>query len=476
MDDLNLSNRVSDHMRNRGPLGAVTISLRQSDWLQRGVLQRFVVGFVAVVATFAVAWPLLPRRYEAATTIVLRPVEQTEVREGIQSLRHALDDSAIQSEIDRIASPALASQVIARHNLASDPEFFQQTWLSSRPPDESDLRRRLMSRLTIAREKRSYTIRIGYSADHPLKASSMTSTLVAAYLDDQVARKREALSSQTYWLKRRAESLQAKYDEVQREVMLFSTTSGLIDSGAQISLESQLSVLSTELAQAKARQIEASSRFQRLSAMKAAGTLESAPEVLASPSVQRLKDAQAMARSKLVVFDPEIQALATEIVAESDRIIQGTEAELGVWTNRERMLQDEIRSVREKLVERRRNAMQLDELQREAATDRTALDEALVRLKGQIGREGEVRPDAEVISQAEPPREAAFPNPLLAGIGTLLAASLSGAATAWELVARRRRRKVISDSVSLTKDSTGENSAVRVGVQHLMTVSGRSTQ
>jgi uncharacterized protein involved in exopolysaccharide biosynthesis len=476
MDDFTPSNRVSDYIKNRAPIGPVTIPLLQSEWLQRDVLRRFTIGFVAVAATVAIAWPFLPRRYEAATTIVLRPVEQTEAREGIQSLRHALDDSAVQSEIDRISSPALAAQVIARHNLANDPEFTRQGWLSSRPMDEADLRRRLMSHLTVAREKRSYTIRIGYSAGDPVKASAMTRTLVSAYLDDQVARKRETLSNQTYWLKQRADSLQGKYDEAQKKMLLFSDTSGLIDSGAQISLESQLSILSTELAQAKARQIEASSRFQSLSAMKVAGTLESAPEVLASPSVQRLKEAHATARSKMVVLDPELQALATEIAAESDRIVQGAVAEMGIWTNRERMLQDEIKSVREGLVERRRNAMRLDELQREAAADRTALDETLVRLKGQIGREGEIRPDAEVISQAEPPRKATFPNPLLTGIGVLLAASLAGAAAAWELVTRRRRRKVNPSSGPLTRDTVGGKSTVRVGLEHWAAISGSSSQ
>lgn len=39
----------------------------------RSPIMSFFIGFLIVVATFAFAWPFLPRRYEATATIILHP-------------------------------------------------------------------------------------------------------------------------------------------------------------------------------------------------------------------------------------------------------------------------------------------------------------------------------------------------------------------------------------------------------------------
>ena len=70
----------------------------------------------------------------------------------------------------------------------------------------------------------------------------------------------------------------------------------------------------------------------------------------------------------------------------------------------------------------------VERLQQEAANDRTALSDALTRLKGQTASGGAQRTDVEVVSRPEMPRAAAFPSLPLYDLGTLLAACLAGAA------------------------------------------------
>jgi uncharacterized protein involved in exopolysaccharide biosynthesis len=89
---------------------------------------RFLVGFGAVVATVLTVWPLLPRRYEASSAVILHASEQDETHTGLK--QGILDDGAIQSEMDRMASPLIVDLAIARIGLASDPAFSGQGMVS----------------------------------------------------------------------------------------------------------------------------------------------------------------------------------------------------------------------------------------------------------------------------------------------------------------------------------------------------------
>ena len=179
-------------------------------WLS--LLTRFAIGFFTVVFLAAVSWPFLPRRYEAVATIIMRPTEQGGDQEGGPPFRQMLDDGAIQSEIDRISAPELAEQVIARLDLRDDPEFVKPSVFFLSPIKKVDLPRLLGSHLSVSRDKRSYSLKLGYWSNDPIKAAAMTRALVEVYLEDQLVRKREAVEDLTRWLESRTNALRAKLE------------------------------------------------------------------------------------------------------------------------------------------------------------------------------------------------------------------------------------------------------------------------
>lgn len=414
-------------------------------------VRRFLAGFFLVLCVAAAAWPVLPRRYEAAGSVILRPTDREGQSDSALAMRQPLDDNAVQSEMDLVSATSVIDAIIARHAVAADPEFAGPPilarltrWAGWAPdpaaPTEADLRERVRRHLVVARDRRSYTVRVGFWSADPAKAEAIAQTLVSTYLDDQVARKRRAAEALFQWLELRVGLIRAKQQASAGAVEAYMARSGLVDRGDQISLDAQLVTLSQEAALARARSIELTTRAATLAALQAANGLDGAPEVLASTTIQALKQSLSAALGRTVVMSPEQRAITEQIAAESNRIVRSAAAEGENWSRREAALQGQIRAIRATLTERQKATLVLERLQQEAASDRTALAEALTRLKGQTASGGAQRTDVEVVSRPEMPREAAFPSLPLYGLGSLLAAFLAGAAMNGRLLLKRARR------------------------------------
>ncbi len=194
-----------------------------------------------------------------------------------------------------------------------------------------DLRRSVAEHLQVSRDRKSYTVRLGFWSEDPAKAAALSAALLAAYLDAQRARKRAGLSWLTDWLRERASTLTARYDATRRTLDERLAQDGLLDTGAQVELDQRLQVLAVEAAQARGRLVEAMARSQGLGALKEAGLLDQAPEILASPVILKLKDGLAAAISRTAVWSTETTAIERQIAIESGRIVASAAVEVRSW-------------------------------------------------------------------------------------------------------------------------------------------------
>lgn len=421
---------------------------------RRRPLRHASLAFLATLLACAGAYRYLPQRYESSAALYLRPTDID--GQADRSLRQPLDENALQSEIDVLSSPAMADAVIQAHALDKDPEFvgpgrlrslIPPAWLPPpRPRTQADLRRALADHLQVYRDRRSYTVRLGFWSADPKKAAAMSNTLLTAYLDAQRARKRAAVAWLTDWLKERADTLTAHYRDARRRVDDYLVTHGLLDTGAQVELDQRLQVLTVAEAQARARFIEASARVQGLAAMKAAGTLDQAQEILASPAILKLKDSLAAALSRTVVWSAETEAIERQMKAEADRIVASAAAEAKDWATREAMLRRQVAETREAIAGRRASEREAAELQRVADSERTLMEEGLAKLKGMTARTEVVEPDATIIGEPEVPADPAFPKPLPTAVAALGLALLAALAAAWREVAALIGRLVEPDA------------------------------
>ncbi|WP_267359193.1 hypothetical protein [Methylobacterium sp. GC_Met_3] len=413
--------------------------------------RRFALAAVIVLAAVAVAYPYLPRRYESVASLVLQPTDQD--GQGDRTLRNPMDDGAVQSAVDVVTGPELIDAVIEANRLAADPEFGaargaleggyaflagRWPWLDPylpqpqpQPPTQAELRRRVLSHVQVSRDRRSYTVHMGFWSASPDKAAALTASLADAYLAGQRDRKRRSLERLTSWLAQRAHLLGERYAASTAAVAAFLSSSGLVDTGAQAAIDQRLQVMSVEAAQARARYIDASVRANALAAKREAGDLSAAPEILSSPAILRLKEGMASALARTAVWASETQAIQDQITLESDRIVSAAKAEAAEWAAREGMLSAEISQLRVETVKRREAEPRLQELQRVAASDKAILEEALTRLKGMTAREQALGADAEILSIGEVAGSAAFPRPVPTGAAALMMAVLAGLALTW---------------------------------------------
>ncbi len=430
-------------------------------------VRRFVVGGMTVMAAAAIVWPSIPRIYESTATLVLRPTNMEGQNDVSEASRQPLDESFIISDLDRLHSVNLAKEVIDIHHLAQDDEFrpkpgatekaqalvmnfldvaLPQTWAhgfiapstdglldgdgiaNAAAREETQLRENLWHRMVIDRDRQSYTVKVGFRSNDPEKATALTNTLVGAYLKAQVMRKVDDADAMNKLLSDRVDEAKRRAETSQREMEDFLNTSGLIDQGVQISLEAQLSTLSTELANARAQLIDFRTRTDTLTAMKAAGTLASAPEVLASPTIRQLNQSLTESMSRLAVMPTEARSISRQAEIERDRIVTSVRVEAENWAEREKRLTDEIQKIRQTMVDRRKASLRLDELRLRVDNDTQVLADALTRMKTRGPSTEALKPDAEVLSPATVPDKPVFPILPLYLAGAFGAALLAGAA------------------------------------------------
>ena len=307
----------------RAPPGAETRRIHFTAARRERIL-RFLVGFGAVVATVLIAWPLLPRRYEASSSVILHASEQDKAHTGLK--QGILDGGAIQSELDRMSSPLIVDLAISRLGLASDPAFSGPGMVSRllasvvpgrRPaqPDLSKLRDTLRERIAVVRERRSYTLKLSVWDRDADRDAAIANALVEVYIQDQIGRKREAIEAQTRRLEQRAGLLRGSHQASHEAIRAFMSETGISDRIDGSELQGQLTTLSSELAQARARAIEAGVRFEALTRMQQLGVLLNAPEVVSSPSVQRARDMYAAARAKPANLAAETNGLQAQVKA-----------------------------------------------------------------------------------------------------------------------------------------------------------------
>ena len=207
------------------------------------VSRRFLIGFAAVAAVSAAVWPFLPRRFEAMATVIIRAADDDGRFDHAKSLRQPLDDGAVQSEVDTIAAMPLSAEVATRYGLDKDPEFagrgsmsaanltstpvsWTKKWLSwtgalSPSGAKIDPARELLSRVIVNRDRRSYTVRLGYWSADPIKAAELANGLVAAYFDRQEGLKRDGLERQAQAMRSRLLEL-ASLEETQSRAIGFA--------------------------------------------------------------------------------------------------------------------------------------------------------------------------------------------------------------------------------------------------------------
>lgn len=187
--------------------------------------------------------------------------------------------------------------------------------------------------------------------------------------------------------------------------------------------------MQSELTRVRAARSAAQARAQAIrTAMSGGQNVESIPEVLASPLVQRVRERQVQIESDLATLSatllgnhPRVRALRSQLAetdgqmrAEVAKVLRGIESEAESMRSRETELVAELSGTKAAVASAGEAEVELRALEREAAAERALLESYLTRFREAAARaDSSYMPaDARIFSRATVPFEPYYPKVL----------------------------------------------------------------
>jgi exopolysaccharide transport family protein len=435
---------VSGMVGDRGAAQDIDVDLAALfSGLARDWWRILIVAIVVAAAAFVLASLATPR-YMGETRLLIETGESVFTRRenSRDSEQPILDREGVTSQVEVISSTDLIRQVAARLELASLPEFNKTASQSvigrvlvlaglgnnpaEIPPGERVIAE-VRERLNVYRVENSRVIVIEFSSEDPELAAAVPNAIADAYIAVQREAKSQSNAAATGWLEPEIADLRQRVKEAERRVAEFRAQSDLpIGSNETVLSTQQLSELSTELSRVRASRSASEAKAQSLRAALAAGiALETLPDVLSSPLIQRLRERQVQLKAEaadlsttLLENHPRLKSLRSQlsdldsqIRAEADKVLQGLETEVKTAQFRERQLISDLNMLKAESARAGEEQVELRALEREAAAQRELLESYLTRYREALSRrERNYLPaDARVFSLATAPSEPYFP-------------------------------------------------------------------
>jgi len=413
---------------------------------------------VALAALYlALATPI----YNATATVLIDPRSRKIVSDEVVQGGLGSDLILVESQVPIITSDTVLRRAV--ETLAANPEtdFRPQAVTPSifdkiknvirgpRPLGDPELAAidELAKSVVVKRAQKTYVVDIEVSSSSPVKAAAAANAIAGAYLADQTAvktgeaqRANKLIDARLGELTEQVRRAETRMDEFKKANRILSSEGGVLN-------EQQLGKLSAELASARAVAAEAKARFEQTSAAsKGKVSVETLPEAMKSPVIQRLREQYAQVARREASLSSQLQSrhpmlievrsqlneINTQIAAELARVSQGSKGEYAVAAAREKELVRIIEGAKEDVARTNTAQIKLREIEREAEASRGLLQAFLARAKETLEQTNTSTPEARVITQANVPSRPAKPSKplilalaLLGGLGFGIARALA---------------------------------------------------
>ena len=312
----------------------------------------------------------------------------------------------------------------------------------------------LQKRYAVTSSGRSRIITIGYRSPLPETAQTMANALINAFLEDQREAQASSRKAAADWLHTEINQLDESIRADETRIQTFRRRKGLLKgASAPISAE-RLTNISHQLANAEAAKADAAARLGEIE-NKGAGGYESAPAVLASPTIGALKQqlsgvsAQLANQSTLLGANhPAIKALMTEraslrarIEQEIGNVAQGLRKTFEASSTLAKALRAQLETAKTEAAAAMDDEASIEGMVRNAEIKRNRYAD-LVKRTGELETERRILTGStRLVSLAELPQEPFSPKavPFIGG-GIVLAGVLAAAAALLRDVTDRRVR------------------------------------
>ncbi|MBW3098791.1 GumC family protein [Pseudohoeflea coraliihabitans] len=438
--------------------------LSRAIWQRKGMIA--LITLAAAFAAFLLT-QLIDPLYKAETRILIAGREPVYASDTARpAVDTSFDERSVTSQVEILKSTDLIRTVAERLDLASrdefdaatDPSFFKGVLVAfglSNSPLEVSAQERVvktfLEKLDVYAVSSSRIIAIEFSSQDPQLAADIANALADAYLAFNAGLKIENNTTASAWLAPEIETLRTKVREAEEAVARYRAEKGLLLVNERDTIAAkQLSDISTELSRVRGERADAEARARQVrSALDNGQSLDSLADVLGATNVQRLRQRESAIQAQLADLSatlleghPRMRALRaqladieTQISRETQKVLAGLEDNARLARIREEELVSQINALKTGSAREGEEAVQLRELEREAAAQRDLLETYLARYRESASRSepASAPADARVISQAVPASEPYFPKTLPIIVVAALAALLIS--TIWIMLA-----------------------------------------
>lgn len=396
-----------------------------------------------VVASVVGATMLMPLRYQATASVVIDPKSAT-MAAGTAYLSGRADD-VMSTQLDIIASPAVAIKVVEALGLERRPDIgelvadanpLSGAWSllsrlfaddeASAPTDLKEwIAGRMLRNLQVKSNRDSRLIRITYSAPEAGFAAAAANGFIKAYLATVLQLQVGPAKQNAELFDQQSTGLRQKLEQAEAKLSAFQQEKGIVATDERMDFETgRLSELSGQLAMAQSQSYESHARQRQLRDYLSGGDKGAAPtEVMTSPVVQQLRQNIAEREAKLGELSkrmgpnhPQYQSASTELAQlrtqlsdEMRAAAQGALTSSGVAPQREGSLRGALEQQRSRVLKLKNDRNTLAMLMREVDGARQAYDAATqrftqARITGDVGQAS-----GAVVDSAAPPARPAGP-------------------------------------------------------------------
>lgn len=332
------------------------------------------------------------------------------------------DREYYQAQAEIIKSRPIALRVLEEFNLTADQMHelsfslpravytaIQQQlalWLKGYAADDStegegvDVERErainlLLDQITVTPIKGSRLLRISVDTTDAKQSAALANSVVRAYIHQQLSAKIAASQEAVTWLDREVEEARQNVEASEKALQQYKEIHEILSiQDRQNIVMQKLSDLNTAVSEAKVKRMQLEARYNRVRNTPPEA-LETIPEVLKDPLVQRLRielvevesellELQKKYRAKhpaVTAVEAQVQGLQEQIAASVNRIITGMRNEYELALDQERELLGALEQQKADVQALNQKTIEYTVLEREVESNRNLYDGLLQRMK-----------------------------------------------------------------------------------------------
>lgn len=419
----------------------------------------FATVVAAAVLAALVVSLLLPKSYKATASVLV------DANKDEQSLSTVLVPqrervSFMQTQMDILTSDRVARKAVQDLKLKQDAAwqtaFTEET--GNRGSLEDWLVESLLKRLKLETSQ-SNVIQVSYASGDPRFATAAANAFAQAYIDTTLELRVEPTRQAAAWFGEQLKGLRASLEGAQAKLTDYHRSQGIISADERLDVENtRLGELSSQLVRTQDQAIDLEARDRQARELLARGASpDRLPDVLASPTIQKLNADLVLGEAKLQELSTqyganyplvqrqvsENQGLRDRLDAEMKKVLAGVGYSKLQSRTRETEVARALAAQRARLLELKESRNELAVLTRNVETAQRTYDTAMQRSVVNQVESRASQSNVALLNPAVVPRKPSHPrivlNVVLAAlVGTLLGI---GAVMLLELLDRRVRSR-----------------------------------